>query len=332
MPTTRSGAKSTPVSINKATSTNHRHGQKPKSKKESYEKPKKRKSDANDSGFDDKENQAPISSAPAQKKPKVEKPTIKEGSNPNDAKVWQSIESSVDGRKKGPDGRPFILASDLEFDFDRSQLRDPRTTPGRKRRPRYSPFELDHEQKALKEHLEATYHIPEVEKPKGRLNAFQKNELFGKNALINPMHSFHHLHVCHEKGRDGSPTYDEAGFELDWYKVDDWMRPKPYSKSKMVNGMERALDRKQKEEDEMFKLFFKDGKYSNGAMVRDFVQDQISKDLGIPWHQIGPKLVKTWRDKGFEPVDYLTWWEEPNKVERDRMMKMHSGCVNRKDL
>jgi hypothetical protein len=64
--------------------------------------------------------------------------------------------------------------------------------------------------------------------------------------------------------------------------------------------------------------------------VEHYVKDQVSKDLDIPSHQIGPEQVQTWRDKGFEPVNFDNWWQEPTEEEKKRWLKMLSGASLRK--
>ncbi|KAH9886357.1 hypothetical protein F4778DRAFT_478097 [Xylariomycetidae sp. FL2044] len=220
-----------------------------------------------------------------------------------------------------------LTTPDLEFDYDRSQLRDPRPTPGRKARPRKEGREIDDD-------FKKRFFIPEPKKPKGRLNAMQKNDLFGQEALLDPSHIFHDLYVCHKKGPRGSPTYDSAGFQLDWKKVNNWMKPQAYSKSAAVNGMERRLAKDKKEEEEMFGIFFVDGVGPDavGADVRNYVSDHVSKDLGLPFHQIGPRQLRDWEARGFEKKAAADWWREPNPEERKRMLKMLSGGSLRKDL
>lgn len=151
---------------------------------------------------------------------------------------------------------------------------------------------------------------------------------------MNPLAHFHDIYVCYNKGPNGSPTYDEAGFELDWNKVADWQKPKPYSKSRMVNGMERHLEKQAREDKEMCQIFFQDGEsHSDPTMsMMDILKDHVSKDIGIPWHQIGPKELKKWEGQGFEKKDYKEWWHEPNEEEKKRLSKMHGGCVLRKNL
>jgi hypothetical protein len=95
----------------------------------------------------------------------------------------------------------------------------------------------------VKAHLELTRYISKPEKPSGRLSRIQKDQLFRDEARMNPLRTFHDLYRCHDKGREGSPTYDDAGFELDYEKVADWMKPQAYNKNKMIRGMERAVER-----------------------------------------------------------------------------------------
>lgn len=208
----------------------------------------------------------------------------------------------------------------MEFDFDRTQLRDQRPTPGRINRPRLTHGELDDE-------FKERFYIPEVSK--------SSKASFAKQALADPSYTFHDLHVCHKKGPNGSPTYDEAGFQLDWCKVDKWMKPTSYSKSRAVNGMNRALERAAKEEKTMYDAFFVDGKgpdNTSSCQVTNYIKDHVSKDLHVPWHQIDAKRVSEWEKKGFPQQKADEWWREPNEEEKKRMLKMMTGASLRKDL
>lgn len=230
-----------------------------------------------------------------------------------------------------PKQKPRLTTPDLEFDYDRSQLRDPRPTPGRKARPRYNRFDID-EDPSLKAHIENDFTIPQPEKPKGRLNAFIKNDLFQQESLMNPAITFHDLFVCYKKGPRGSPTYDIGGFQLDYDKVCEWKKPRSYNKRSMVNGMQRAVEAGRSQEEQIAALFFTDGanEKTRGMYIIEHVRDHVSKDIGIPYHQIGVEKVKEWREKGFEPFDYESWWKEPNEVEKKRMSKMTMGSKLRK--
>jgi hypothetical protein len=220
--------------------------------------------------------------------------------------------------------KPCLTTPDLEFDYDRN---DPRPTPGRIKRPRFENSELSEDWKRK-------FYIPEPDKPPGRLNAVQKDILYEKKALLDPSDMFHHLYVCHKKGPNGSPTYDSAGFELDWHKVDRWMKPQPYNKNAMVKGMERAVDKAVKDNRKMYEIFFEDGKPPSvhDHIYGNYMKDHVSKDLGIPFHQITPAYFQEWEQKGFTKAKAKLWWHEPNDVEKQRMLKMQIGCSLRKDL
>ncbi|KAI0199993.1 hypothetical protein F4808DRAFT_461386 [Astrocystis sublimbata] len=225
--------------------------------------------------------------------------------------------------------RPRLTTPDLEFDYDRSQLRDPRPTPGRLSRPRF-------EGRDLTEEFKQRFVIPQPERPKGRLSAYQKNLLFREQCFLDPSETFHDLFVCHKKGARGTPTYDAAGFQLDYKKVDDWMKPKAYNKGRIVRGMDKAMERERREEREMFEIFFdqddQPGDESASISVKEYVKDCISKDLDVPWHQIDAKRAREWQEKGFEKKKFSEWWQEPNEEEEKRMSNMEMGASLRKDL
>ncbi|KAF9774557.1 hypothetical protein IL306_007421 [Fusarium sp. DS 682] len=208
--------------------------------------------------------------------------------------------------------KPTLTEKDLEFDFDHSQIRDPRATPSRVRRPRYRGSDVSEE-------FLSKFHIPEHRQKHTDL-----------------LDTFYHLYRCHHKGPDGSPTYDSAGFQLDYKKVAKWMKPAAYNKKSMVNGMARHVKRVEEETKKIYDIFFIDGKGPEGekgsTQVMDQIKDQVSKDLGVPWHQIDSKRLKEWEDKGFEKVNADQWWYRPNQVERDRFLKMLGGASLRKDL
>jgi hypothetical protein len=230
----------------------------------------------------------------------------------------------------GTEGRitkPCLTTPDLEFDYDRSQMRDPRPTPGRDARPRYGSFDIPD---GLKAHLEATRDIPKPEKPKGRLNAAQEDDLFKAESRMNPLMTFHDHYHCYDKGKEGSPTYDNAGFELDYDREAKSLKPQAYNKKRMVRGVEKTLEKEAREKNEMTALFFVNTPQRLEYNVVDYMKDRVSKDLGVPWHQIGPEYFKAWREKGFQPVKYEEWWTEPTEEETKRLMKMREGSLFRK--
>ncbi|OBW64789.1 MAG: Adenine nucleotide alpha hydrolases-like protein [Aureobasidium pullulans] len=228
--------------------------------------------------------------------------------------------------------KPRLTTPDLEFEYDRSQLRDSRPTPGRIARPRYDKFSLSED---LNQHFENDFYVPKPERPPGRLDRVQKDELFVEQSRLDPRAAFHDLHKCLDKGPNGSPTADNAGFQLDYEKVQDWDRPQPYNKRAMIRGMDRAVDKARSEEDQIFDVFFVDGERPDdnaSHIAKDYVKDLISKDLNVPWHQINPDHAKQWEKQGFKKVVFKDWWKEPTQEERRRFSNMLKGAALRKDL
>lgn len=139
------------------------------------------------------------------------------------------------------------------------------------------------------------------------------------------------LYVCHAKGPNGSPTYDKSGFQLDWHKVDDWMRPKPYNKNRIMNGMNKAVDKAQQDSSAMAAIFFEKGEAPENPHLADNGpwKDRVSKDLGVPWHKVGVKEFEQWDKKGFTKArkgDY----ENLSVEEKARMLRLLSGASLRK--
>ncbi|KAH7240363.1 uncharacterized protein BKA55DRAFT_741369 [Fusarium redolens] len=74
---------------------------------------------------------------------------------------------------------------ELEFDFDHSQIRDPRATPGRVKRPRY-------EERELSEEFLSKFHIPNP-----------------RDKHTDPLYSFYDLHRCHLAKRMKPVAYNK---------------------------------------------------------------------------------------------------------------------------
>lgn len=263
--------------------------------------------------------------APAKKrgasdsKPKQQGPEKKRKKSPGPSDDTSGPPGTPELEQQQP--LPRLTSPDLEFDWDRSKLKDPRPTPGRERRPRYSEFDLPAELAARRP--------PSPEKPKGRLNAMQQDELFKEKARRDPAAAFHNLHVCYDRGPNGPPTYDNAGFRLDYDKVVDWFKPVRYSKSRMMKGMDKALARGQSLDEHTIQAFFEDSeaakeKLFGNPIHMSMVKDTISKDLGIPHHKIGHAEIDMWEQKGYQKhkvEDWLTFSDEDKK----RDLKMMTG-------
>lgn len=198
---------------------------------------------------------------------------------------------------------------------------DPRPTPGRERRPRFDRHDIPADL--------AARCPPSPEKPKGRLNAMQKEALFVEKTRRDPAAHFHDLYKCRDRGPNGSPTYDAAGFRLDYDKVIDWFKPVPYNKNRMLKGMERSVARGRSLDEHAIQAFFENfeaakEKIFGSPFQMDLVKDTISKDLGIPLHKIGHEEIESWEQKGFEKhklEEYMTYSEE----DKNRISKMMVG-------
>ncbi|KUI57984.1 hypothetical protein VP1G_05318 [Cytospora mali] len=245
------------------------------------------------------------------------------------APVAKDEDHDHDQEAEDPKPLPRLRTPDLEFDFDRSKLKDPRPTPGREARPRYE--EMD---SYLPAEL-AARRPPSPTKPKGRLNAMQKERLYAQKSREDPLATFHHLYRCRDKGREGSPTYDCAGFQLDYDKVMGWFGGGAVSKKAMINGMTMAVSRAQSLEEKIAKAFFDDFEEAREKILErsrmsiELAKDTISKDPGIPWHKIGHEEIDLWEKQGFKKnkvEDWLTYSEE----DRRRYMKMLAGGKHRK--
>ena len=172
---------------------------------------------------------------------------------------------------------------------------------------------------------------PSPEPPQKKKRGNMSDREFERKALKDPNHTFHDLHICYKKGPHGSPTYDEAGFQLDYDKVAEWMRPKAYNKKSMVNGMERHLKRVEQERAKMAAIFFVGGEAPGNKFdtTDKCWSDRVSKDLGVPWHKVNPKTFEDWEKHGFEKQNSEDW-KEVTEEERKRMNKMLCGASLRK--
>ncbi|KAK7943636.1 uncharacterized protein PG986_012749 [Apiospora aurea] len=211
---------------------------------------------------------------------------------------------------------------DLEFDYDRSQLRDPRPTPGRVKRPRYEDRDLTESQRARF-------------KPLPRPSPRDVSTAFRKTSCSERRHSATRHTTSTTWTPSPLPTYDPAGFELDYDKVDKWMKPQAYNKKRMVKGMEKRVSEAQEFDSRMLDMFFEEGdeameKQKHRTFVfTSCVKDKISKDLNIPWHKIGMAELDLWEQKGF-PKEKLADWLVFTEEDKKRALKMLGGARLRK--
>lgn len=163
-------------------------------------------------------------------------------------------------------------------------------------------------------------------KKKGRRNNPERAKWEAEQPLKDPNNTFHVIHLCHSRGKNGRPTYDNAGFQLDFKAVSDWMKPfRPRALTvKQCERLEKKVDNDRK----MADIFFEEGAkpaefdahYQMGAL-----KDRVSKDLGIMWHEVGLSQVQEWERKGYTKAkngEYREFSEE----YKQRMMDFMSGA------
>lgn len=207
-------------------------------------------------------------------------------------------------------------------------IRDNRPTPGRMVPPRgFPPNAFRKETDAP----ELRSPAPEPPQKKKRMTAIEKEQEFQRKSLNDPNEYFHDLHICFEKGPNGSPTYDEAGFQLDYDKVARWMKPDGRSKKGKLKAVDKMLDYRAQENEKMKRIFFGDRKVceTNVNFPEKFWRDKVSKDLDLPWHKVDSAAFEEWDRRGFEkqnPED----WKEFTDAEQKRMFRMAGGSQLRK--
>ncbi|KAL1382630.1 hypothetical protein HDK64DRAFT_54007 [Phyllosticta capitalensis] len=165
-------------------------------------------------------------------------------------------------------------------------------------------------------------------KKKGRYNNPERLKWEEEQPLVDPNNSDHAYHLCASRGPDGPPTYDRAGYLLDYEKSLAFTRPTSYNKTSIVNGMDRAVNRSTKEQEQMAKLFFEPGAVPEDAGIRpteaNHWRDRVSKDLGVPWHEVGVERFQEWDRKGF-PKAKKDEYKNFDQEESERMMSLLKG-------
>ncbi|KAK4947428.1 hypothetical protein LTR10_013796 [Elasticomyces elasticus] len=219
------------------------------------------------------------------------------------AHAWSSMkrqrEPELDERYANTKKARNPSRKDLEFDWDRHQLRDPRLTPGRVLPPRRGQRDLTEEEKAFFKGP-----TPEWLQGKPRLSRADKDKIYEEEIRNNIAHPFHEMHLCYDKGPNGSPTYDQSGFELDYFKVAEWLKPKRVNKNRAqrIRNQDKHLKKLTYDWDRMTALFFIGGQGPSrweNKYVELLIKDKVSKDLGIPFHRIGVAEVEEWARRGF---------------------------------
>ncbi|KAL3425266.1 hypothetical protein PVAG01_02057 [Phlyctema vagabunda] len=73
------------------------------------------------------------------------------------------------------------------------------------------------------------------------------------------------VHVCFDKRPNGSPTYDESGFEIDYEKVANWSEPKAV-RNPTYKKIEAHFDKAGAAQKRAAELFFEPGKAPTKGM------------------------------------------------------------------
>ncbi|KAF1344225.1 hypothetical protein BDV97DRAFT_364102 [Delphinella strobiligena] len=139
--------------------------------------------------------------------------------------------------------------------------------------------------------------IDNFPRKKGPKSNALKNLEFVRDSFLNPDEAFHDLHICYAEGPHGSATYDRQGFQLDYDKVSNWMKPISVSSLKCTRKKrekwEKMLAKEAEDEKRMTEIFYEEGaaptKEETWNGVIDFWKLAVSKDLGVPWHHIDLK-------------------------------------------
>ena len=128
------------------------------------------------------------------------------------------------------------------------------------------------------------------------------------------------------RGPYGPPVYDEMGFELDYEKCRGG-RIMP-SKQTILNRQDRMMERLEREDKAKacimgWKVEQVTGCY-HGAL-----EDQISRDLHIPFHKVTVDSFEEWKKKGFnaDPKDFDR--ENLSKEEIERLNHLTGGSALR---
>lgn len=151
--------------------------------------------------------------------------------------------------------------------------------------------------------------------------------------LEDPDKLFHTRYLCVQKGRRGGPTYDGAGYELGYGQVMKWMGPSSRLSKSSLDKMDRELGEKREAARRMAEIFFEPSAAPHDAVGGQdntgFWRDKVSKDLGIPWHQVGVEQFEEWERRGF-PKARKGEYQVFDEAQQMRMSKMCDGCVLRK--
>ncbi|KAL8995213.1 MAG: hypothetical protein Q9169_005001 [Polycauliona sp. 2 TL-2023] len=127
---------------------------------------------------------------------------------------------------------------------------------------------------------------------------------------------------CLRKGRTGSPTYDELGYELDY----DYILKCSLGPRRAGARSDKKMDQGQKDDARKSEIMGRpdDVRIQEGAAW----DDRVARDLGKAFHEVGIEEYEEWAMKGFKIQDGE--FENPSEEEEARLLKLRSGCALRK--
>jgi len=136
---------------------------------------------------------------------------------------------------------------------------------------------------------------------------------------------FKHLHECFDKGPNGSPTLDEAGYELDYNKVADWMKPS-YVRRPNWKRQAAYFARKKQEFNRKSELMHGEGKDQQD--IEQAWHEKVLKDLGKKHWTLSMEDWENWYRKGFraKPGEF----DNSSQAEKDRRLQLLRGASLRK--
>lgn len=131
---------------------------------------------------------------------------------------------------------------------------------------------------------------------------------------------------CRRKGLDGSPTYDELGFELDKEYIIKRTggRPRPLGKRAIEKFEQEGKDRERKAD-----ILGVENASQRGDIRNERVWDNlVAKDLGMAFHEVGMEEYEEWKKRRFKTraVEY----KDLRKEEQERLLNLTSGSALRK--
>jgi hypothetical protein len=124
------------------------------------------------------------------------------------------------------------------------------------------------------------------------------------------------------RGPTGRPVYDELGFEYSYEKVAGSSRRRRPNFSKIEEMMERE-GREEKKIMEIMGCIDKDSYWR----VKDAWQDKVSRDLGIPYHEVELEEWEVWHERGFKAT--REEFEDLDEEEKKRISRLGQGSALR---